>query len=115
MLYSHQAVKVVKRKSSNKTTAAEFNPSFAFEDNFADPGFTYDPLQYAKKKKPLPTTLDEKIHMKRKGKKTTQQVCSCLIRSHLSLLLFIVVQPKPVNLYTYVFYAETALTFTWQK
>lgn len=96
---------MIKRKSSNKTKAAEFNPSFAFEDNFADPGFMYDPLQYAKKKKPMPTTLDEKIHMKRKDKKATKRVRSCLycFNYHLSLVLFMVVQPKPVTLYTYVF------------
>lgn len=64
----------MKKKKKSKTKAAEFNPAFAFEDNFADAGFSYDPLQYVKKKKPLPTTLDEKIHMKRADKKTLNQV-----------------------------------------
>ena len=63
-----KAVDVIK-KAQRKTKAKEFNAEFAFEDNFADVGFNYDPLQFAKKKRFIATTLDEKIQKVRKSQK----------------------------------------------
>lgn len=81
-LYSIIQAVTVSKKKSKKSAAKEFNPKFSFEDNFADNGFTYDPMMYAKKKRQLATTLDEKIFQARKERKKQTQVsyklfCTC--------------------------------------
>lgn len=68
-----QATAVVKKKTNSQVTK-EFNPAFSFEDNFADTGFSYDPLRYAKKKRQLASTLDEKIFQARAERKKKSQV-----------------------------------------
>ena len=80
LLCGLQAVAVVKAKNK-KSKTKEFNSGFSFEDNFADTGFTYDPLRYAKKKRQLASTLDEKIHKARTERKKKTPVrksfCFC--------------------------------------
>ena len=81
------------KKKTKKSAAKEFNPAFSFEDNFADTGFAYDPLQYAKKKRATATTLDEKIVKARTERKKKSQV------SHSRLNTFLISCATGINLW----------------